>query len=56
MPTIEKRLRVMVDWTIDIFFAHDVTRLKIFSEINENKKGFEANSEQKQERGETVIK
>ena len=37
MPTIEKKLRVMVDWTIDIFFNHDVTRLKIFSEINENK-------------------
>jgi NADH dehydrogenase len=42
MPTIEKRLRVMVDWTIDIFFNRDVTRLKIFTserEENEVKKG-----------------
>jgi NADH dehydrogenase len=54
MPTIEKKLRVMVDWTIDIFFNRDVTRLKMFSEINENKKGFEANAKQKQEEGETV--
>jgi hypothetical protein len=44
----------MVDWTIDIFFNRDVTRLKMFSEINENKKGFEANAKQKQEEGETV--
>jgi NADH dehydrogenase len=42
MPTIEKRLRVMVDWTIDIFFNRDVTRLKIFAserEEKEEKKG-----------------
>ena len=31
MPTIEKRLRVMVDWTIDIFFNRDVTRLRMFA-------------------------
>src|ERR687897_3628992 len=50
MPTIEKKLRVMVDWTIDVFFNHDVTRLKIFPEINETKESYETNeadSEQK---------
>jgi NADH dehydrogenase len=28
LPTIEKKTRVMVDWTIDLFFKRDVTRLK----------------------------
>jgi NADH:ubiquinone reductase (H+-translocating) len=28
LPTIEKKVRVMVDWTIDLFFKRDVTRLK----------------------------
>jgi NADH dehydrogenase len=28
LPTIEKKLQVMVDWFIDLFFKRDVTRLK----------------------------
>jgi NADH dehydrogenase len=28
LPTIEKKLRVSVDWLIDLFFKRDVTRLK----------------------------
>lgn len=32
LPTTEKKLRVMVDWTVDIFFNRDVTRLKTFAE------------------------
>ena len=28
LPTVEKKARVMVDWTIDLFFKRDVTRLK----------------------------
>ncbi len=28
LPTVEKKLRVMVDWFIDLFFKRDVTRLK----------------------------
>jgi NADH dehydrogenase len=31
LPTIEKKLRVIVDWSIDIFFKRDVTRLKTFA-------------------------
>jgi hypothetical protein len=38
MPTMEKKLRVMVDWTIDIFFNRDVTRLKMFASEREEKK------------------
>jgi hypothetical protein len=30
LPTIEKKLRVIADWSIDIFFKRDVTRLKTF--------------------------
>ena len=30
VPTWEKKLRVMVDWFIDLFFHRDVTRLKTF--------------------------
>ena len=29
LPTMQKKLRVMVDWFIDLFFKRDVTRLKI---------------------------
>jgi NADH dehydrogenase len=32
LPTVEKKLRVTVDWFIDLFFKRDVTRLKTFSE------------------------
>lgn len=32
LPTTEKKLRVTVDWTIDLFFKRDVTRLKTFTE------------------------
>jgi NADH:ubiquinone reductase (H+-translocating) len=28
LPTVEKKLRVAVDWFIDLFFKRDVTRLK----------------------------
>ncbi|HEY6405689.1 MAG TPA: FAD-dependent oxidoreductase, partial [Nitrososphaeraceae archaeon] len=28
LPTVEKKLRVMVDWFVDLFFKRDVTRLK----------------------------
>jgi NADH dehydrogenase len=30
LPTVEKKVRVMVDWTIDLFFKRDVTKLKMF--------------------------
>ena len=32
LPTVEKKLRVMVDWFIDLFFKRDVTRLKTSTE------------------------
>ncbi len=32
LPTIDKKLRVMADWAIDLFFKRDVTRLKTFTE------------------------
>ncbi|HTH22545.1 MAG TPA: hypothetical protein VL854_10040, partial [Nitrososphaeraceae archaeon] len=28
LPTVEKKLRVLVDWIIDLFFKRDVTRIK----------------------------
>ncbi|HEX9317423.1 MAG TPA: FAD-dependent oxidoreductase [Nitrososphaeraceae archaeon] len=31
IPTLEKKLRVMVDWFVDLFFYRDVTRLKMFT-------------------------
>jgi NADH dehydrogenase len=30
LPTVEKKIRVMIDWTIDLFFNRDVTKLKTF--------------------------
>ncbi|MDE1763289.1 MAG: NAD(P)/FAD-dependent oxidoreductase [Thaumarchaeota archaeon] len=35
LPTMEKKLRVLTDWSIDMFFKPDVTRLKIFTENQE---------------------
>jgi NADH dehydrogenase FAD-containing subunit len=37
LPSIEKKLRVIVDWTIDLVFKRDVTRLKIFPSEVEKK-------------------
>src|SRR5574340_568709 len=36
LPTLEKKLRVVLDWTIDLFFKPDITRLKIFTENQAN--------------------
>jgi NADH dehydrogenase len=36
LPTIEKKLRVIADWSIDIFFKRDVTRLKTFASEEAN--------------------
>jgi NADH dehydrogenase len=30
LSTIEKKIRVIIDWTIDLFFKRDVTKLKTF--------------------------
>lgn len=30
LPTVEKKLRVMADWTLDLFFTRDITRVKTF--------------------------
>jgi len=32
LPTIQKKIRVMADWTVDIFFKRDVTMLKTFAD------------------------
>jgi NADH dehydrogenase len=32
LPTIQKKIRVLADWTIDIFFKRDVTMLRPLSE------------------------
>jgi NADH dehydrogenase FAD-containing subunit len=35
LPTVEKKLRVMIDWTVDLLFKRDVTRIRIFGKENE---------------------
>ena len=30
LPTVQKKLRVMVDWSIDLFFKRDITRIRNF--------------------------
>ncbi len=32
LPTVQKKLRVLVDWLVDLFFKRDVTRLKMTTE------------------------
>jgi len=31
IPTLDKRVRIFLDWTIDLFFDRDISRLKIFT-------------------------
>ena len=38
LPTLQKKLRVMADWTLDIFFKRDVTMLKTFVEEKEEQR------------------
>jgi len=35
IPNWDKRLRVLIDWTLDLFFARDVARLKFFKKPTE---------------------
>ena len=37
LPTTERKLRVMLDWFIDLFFKRDITRLKTLTEKAEEK-------------------
>jgi len=32
LPTVQKKIRVLADWTLDIFFKRDVTMLKPLAE------------------------
>jgi len=32
LPTIQKKLRVMADWSIDLLFKRDITRIRTFAE------------------------
>jgi hypothetical protein len=38
LPTVEKKLRVMVDWLIDLLLKRDVARLKTFAEERDQSK------------------
>lgn len=49
LPTIEKKVRVMIDWTIDLFFKRDVTKLKMFVTEEKRWKQEEKQEEQKQD-------
>jgi NADH:ubiquinone reductase (H+-translocating) len=35
LPTLQKKIRVMADWTLDVFFKRDVTMLRSFVEEQE---------------------
>jgi hypothetical protein len=35
LPTLQKKIRVMADWTLDVFFKRDVTMLRCFVEEQE---------------------
>jgi NADH:ubiquinone reductase (H+-translocating) len=36
LPTLQKKLRVMADWTLDLFFKRDVTMLKTILDDERN--------------------
>jgi NADH:quinone reductase (non-electrogenic) len=37
LPTIQKKVRVLADWTLDIFFKRDVTMIKVLVEEEKEK-------------------
>ncbi len=39
LPTFQKKLRVMVDWSIDLFFKRDITRIRTYTEEKRLKTG-----------------
>lgn len=47
LPTIEKKIRVVIDWTIDLFFERDVTKLKTI--VSEEKKKWKQEEEEEEE-------
>ena len=47
LPTIEKKLRVLVDWSIDLLFKRDVTRLRTLPSETEKKIETRNNSREK---------
>lgn len=49
LPTIEKKIRVVIDWTIDLFFKRDVTKLKTF--VGEEKKWKQEEEQEQEEQG-----
>ena len=44
LPTLQKKIRVLADWILDIFFKRDVTMLKTFIEEEEKAKEEEKNT------------
>ena len=38
LPTLQKKIRVMADWTLDVFFKRDVTMLRSFVEEQEEQR------------------
>lgn len=47
LPTLQKKLRVLADWTIDFFFKRDVTMLETILEDEEGV--YERNSRERKE-------
>jgi NADH dehydrogenase len=45
LPTLQKKIRVLADWILDIFFKRDVTMLKTLMEEEEKEKGEEKNTD-----------
>ena len=35
IPTFDKKIRVLLDWTIDLFFDRDISRLKLMKDKTE---------------------
>jgi len=35
IPSLEKRIRVLIDWTADLFFGRDISRLRLFKKGGE---------------------
>ena len=35
IPSLEKRIRVVIDWTVDLFFGRDISRLRLFKKGGE---------------------
>jgi NADH dehydrogenase len=46
MPRFERKLRIVLDWTVALFFPHDIVKLDLFGDTHPTRRKARRHSEQ----------